>query len=54
MSVPDVPGELVDHLQAQSLRGKVAKICGLNHNRFPGAQPVSFTRESLQMLKNEE
>ena len=54
MSVPDVPGTLVDEQQAWSLRGKVARICGLSHNRFPGAQPVSFTTESLAMLKDEE
>jgi mRNA guanylyltransferase len=52
--VPDVPGFIVDEQHAVALRGKVQRICGLNHNRFPGAQPVSFTTESLNMLKDEE
>jgi mRNA guanylyltransferase len=54
MSVPDVPGMLVDDQHAAALRGKVQRMCGLNHNRFPGAQPVSFTTDALQLLKDEE
>jgi hypothetical protein len=53
-SVPDVPGTLIEEAHQQSLRGKVMRICGLNNTRFPGAQPVSFTTDSLQMLKEEE
>lgn len=53
-SVPDVPGVLIDDQQAYALRDLVARLCRLKHNRFPGAQPVSFTRASLDMLKEEE
>ncbi|UZJ56356.1 hypothetical protein CBS101457_005676 [Exobasidium rhododendri] len=53
-SVPDVPGDLIEDAHQQSLRGKVSRICGLNHTRFPGAQPVSFTTDSLQLLKEED
>lgn len=53
-SVPDVPGEVIDEQQSYALRRKVAILCGLKHDRFPGAQPVSFTRRTLDMLKEEE
>lgn len=53
-AVPDVPGVLIDDNHAHALKQKVAQICGLNHLRFPGAQPVSFTKDSLQALKEEE
>lgn len=53
-TVPDVPGTLVSDDQAYALKQKVARICGLNNLKFPGAQPVSFSRASLQMLKEEE
>jgi len=53
-SVPDVPGEEVDEGQTRSLSAKVASLCGLRHSRFPGAQPVSFARSSLDQLKEED
>jgi mRNA guanylyltransferase len=53
-SVPDVPGSLIEDQHAWSLRGKVSRMCGLDHTRFPGAQPVSFTTDSLQMIKEQE
>lgn len=53
-SVPDVPGVLVEERKAESLRNLVARICDLQHRRFPGAQPVSFTKASLDLLKREE
>ncbi|CEH15207.1 mrna capping alpha subunit [Ceraceosorus bombacis] len=53
-SVPDVPGQIVLEDRAEMLRRHVAKLCNLSHNRFPGAQPVSFTKASLELLKSQD
>ena len=50
--VPDIPGELLtDRNIAGHLSTKVAELCGLRNSKFPGAQPVSFTVQSLEMLE---
>ncbi|KAJ7582964.1 mRNA guanylyltransferase [Mycena floridula] len=47
MSVPqELPGEL-----EQWLKGHVARMCGLTHERFPGAQPISFGTRDLAKLE---
>ncbi|VDB82912.1 unnamed protein product [Peniophora sp. CBMAI 1063] len=50
--IPDLPGQLVERGSAQDvwLRGHVANLCGLPHDRFPGAQPVSFAERDLDRL----
>lgn len=53
-SVPEVPGDDVEEGQTRMLSAKVASLCGLKHSRFPGAQPVSFARSSLDQLKEED
>ncbi|KAF9789900.1 mRNA capping enzyme [Thelephora terrestris] len=50
--IPDLPGYLLpsgsDHVQW--LRKAVSELCNLTSNRFPGAQPVSFTTLDIQRL----
>ncbi|PWN96626.1 hypothetical protein FA09DRAFT_343830 [Tilletiopsis washingtonensis] len=53
-AVPDVPGARVDEQRSESLKAHVAKLCQLQHTRFPGAQPVSFTKASLDLLLTED
>ncbi|CDS00335.1 hypothetical protein, partial [Sporisorium scitamineum] len=54
-SVPHVPGHKVDHPQQLAfLRAHVRDLCGLKHSRFPGAQPVSFEKSSIDLLKSED
>ncbi|KDQ12255.1 hypothetical protein BOTBODRAFT_56833 [Botryobasidium botryosum FD-172 SS1] len=48
---PDLPGLLVPPEQAARLKALVAQICGLDHHRFIGSQPVSFTRMDLRKLE---
>ncbi|KAF9645289.1 mRNA capping enzyme, alpha subunit [Thelephora ganbajun] len=54
--IPDLPGYLVpsgsDH--AKWLKKAVSELCNLNTNRFPGAQPVSFTTADLEKLVDED
>ncbi|KAJ1991782.1 Dcp1p-Dcp2p decapping enzyme complex alpha subunit [Dimargaris cristalligena] len=52
--IPDIPGSPVDLQYAKELRTKVAQLLQLNHERFPGAQPVSFLKEHIDTLKNED
>ncbi|KAK0550807.1 Dcp1p-Dcp2p decapping enzyme complex alpha subunit [Tilletia horrida] len=55
--VPDVPGVLIQQPeQRQALRSHVAELCNLppSHQRFVGAQPVSFDKTSLDVLRNED
>jgi mRNA guanylyltransferase len=50
--VPDIPGALLTDPQiAGHLSARVAELCGLRNSKFPGAQPVSFTGQSLEMLE---
>lgn len=49
--IPDIPGEEADPTIAAYLSSRVAELCGLREPRFPGAQPVSFTSSSLDLLE---
>ncbi|KAI9638508.1 putative mRNA guanylyltransferase [Dioszegia hungarica] len=49
--IPDIPGEEADPTIAAYLSSRVAELCGLREPRFPGAQPVSFTSGSLDLLE---
>lgn len=52
---PQIPGELIPNEDAYALRHVVADLLERGDNvRFPGAQPVSFAREHISELKNEE
>ena len=53
-SVPDVPGIQADDQTSTLLRSHVGTLTGTFGNRFPGAQPVSFTRSSLDLLLRED
>lgn len=53
-AVPDIPGQLLlDPTSHSFLSQRVAELCGLppNSTKFPGAQPVSMTVKSLEMLE---
>ncbi|KAE8241771.1 hypothetical protein A4X13_0g7270 [Tilletia indica] len=55
--VPDIPGQLViDPWTRDNLRAQVAGLCDLpkTHHRFVGAQPVSFEKRSLDILRSED
>ncbi|KAF9975355.1 Dcp1p-Dcp2p decapping enzyme complex alpha subunit [Actinomortierella ambigua] len=52
--IPDIPGVAVDPRQEFALRERINRVVGQNGNRFIGAQPVSFTRQSIEALKNED
>ncbi|KAF9448015.1 mRNA guanylyltransferase [Macrolepiota fuliginosa MF-IS2] len=51
--VPDLPGDLVprnsDH--ERWLKNHVSRLCQLDHDRFPGSQPVSFAVKDLARLE---
>ncbi|KAI0306613.1 mRNA capping enzyme [Multifurca ochricompacta] len=53
--IPDLPGNLISKHSEQDiwLRTHVASLCGLNHDRFPGSQPVSFSTRDLERLEHE-
>ncbi|KAK4053485.1 Dcp1p-Dcp2p decapping enzyme complex alpha subunit [Microbotryomycetes sp. JL201] len=36
------------------LRSHLAELCGLQSQRFPGSQPVSFDKDSIELLKKED
>ena len=51
--IPDIPGEHVREPDAYMVE-HFYTLCGLGDKRnppFPGAQPVSFSRDSLRMLE---
>jgi mRNA guanylyltransferase len=51
--IPDIPGTLLTDPMIQGhLTDRVAELCGVRHNKFPGSQPVSFTSESLEILES--
>ncbi|EIW60139.1 mRNA guanylyltransferase [Trametes versicolor FP-101664 SS1] len=54
--IPDLPGIPVAHgtPQEQWLKRYVAGLCGLDHERFPGAQPVSFAAKDLEKLEKHD
>lgn len=49
--IPDIPGTQAHPNIAHHLSARVSELCGLRENRFPGAQPVSFTSASLELLE---
>ncbi|KAI8601675.1 putative mRNA capping enzyme alpha subunit [Dissophora ornata] len=52
--IPDIPGVPVDPRMENMLRERICSVIGINGNRFIGAQPVSFTRNTLNELKSED
>ncbi|KAI8989693.1 mRNA capping enzyme, catalytic domain-containing protein [Trametes punicea] len=54
--IPDLPGEPVPYgsPQEQWLKQYVAALCGLDNQRFPGSQPVSFSANDLEKLERED
>ncbi|OBZ69095.1 mRNA-capping enzyme subunit alpha [Grifola frondosa] len=55
-SIPDLPGVVVVHNSDQEiwLKQLVAKLCGLDNERFPGSQPVSFGLKDLDKLEAQD
>ncbi|KAF9541018.1 Dcp1p-Dcp2p decapping enzyme complex alpha subunit [Mortierella hygrophila] len=52
--IPDIPGVPIDARSEGLLRERICRAIGINGSRFIGAQPVSFTRTTLQELKSED
>ncbi|KAI9509344.1 mRNA capping enzyme [Russula earlei] len=54
--IPDLPGNPIPKNSDQDrwLRKHVGTLCGLNHDRFPGSQPVSFSTTDLDRLERED
>ncbi|KAA1471216.1 mRNA capping enzyme [Dentipellis sp. KUC8613] len=55
-SIPELPGVVVPRHSDQDvwLKKHVAALCGLEHDRFPGSQPVSFGVKDLERLENND
>ncbi|KAF8163615.1 mRNA capping enzyme [Crassisporium funariophilum] len=56
MPIPDLPGVLVPRYSEHEkwLKSHVARMCQLDHERFPGSQPVSFGVRDLAKLENQD
>lgn len=56
MPIPDLPGELIPRSSEHEhwLKGHVARMCQMDHERFPGSQPVSFSARDLGKLENQD
>ncbi|TCD64151.1 Dcp1p-Dcp2p decapping enzyme complex alpha subunit [Steccherinum ochraceum] len=54
--IPDLPGDPVPHRSDQELWLKklVSGLCHLEHDRFPGSQPVSFATNDLDKLEKQD
>ncbi|KAM5534049.1 hypothetical protein V8D89_012230 [Ganoderma adspersum] len=54
--IPDIPGNPVLHNSDQEhwLKRHVASLCHLDHERFPGSQPVSFAAKDLDKLEAQD
>lgn len=50
---PPIPGTILIGPQADRRRAEVSQLLGCGRN-FPGAQPVSFTKASLEALKTQD
>lgn len=51
--IPDIPGIQAESAVKDFLEQHLARLCNVKGRaRFPGAQPVSFTRDSLALLEN--
>ncbi|KAK0463931.1 mRNA capping enzyme, catalytic domain-containing protein [Desarmillaria tabescens] len=53
-TVPDLPGTLVPPDQENWLKSNVARLCHVDHQRFPGSQPVSFGTNDLDKLEQQD
>ncbi|KAH7341138.1 mRNA capping enzyme, catalytic domain-containing protein [Rhizoctonia solani] len=52
---PQIPGRLVDDQnKAYQLKRHVASLCGVEHTRFVGSQPVSFGARDIARLERED
>ncbi|KAM0788526.1 hypothetical protein ACM66B_001654 [Microbotryomycetes sp. NB124-2] len=48
-------GDRVENLeQLDMLRSHLSDLCGIGSHRFPGSQPVSFDKDSIELLKKED
>ncbi|KAF8559638.1 mRNA capping enzyme, alpha subunit [Imleria badia] len=54
--IPDIPGFHVPRGSDQEswLKSHVARLCQLDHNRFPGSQPISFSLNHLADLERRD
>ncbi|KAF9500516.1 mRNA capping enzyme [Pleurotus eryngii] len=54
--VPELPGNQVPRHSEQEiwLKRHVARLCQLDHDRFPGSQPVSFGMRDLMKLERQD
>ncbi|KAH9945882.1 mRNA capping enzyme, catalytic domain-containing protein [Epithele typhae] len=54
--IPDLPGNLIPPHSEQErwLKRHVAALCHLEHERFPGSQPVSFAAKDLDRLEEKD
>ncbi|KAJ6597049.1 mRNA capping enzyme, catalytic domain-containing protein [Mycena vulgaris] len=54
--IPDVPGTRIPPRTEQEawLKEQVARICQVDHHRFPGSQPVSFAQHDLAKLESQD
>ncbi|KAI0093972.1 mRNA capping enzyme, catalytic domain-containing protein [Irpex rosettiformis] len=54
--IPDIPGSLIPGRSDQErwLRQHVARLCQLDHERFPGSQPVSFSTNDIEKLESQD
>ncbi|KAF9433423.1 Dcp1p-Dcp2p decapping enzyme complex alpha subunit [Entomortierella beljakovae] len=51
--IPTIPGIPVDPQTQNLLQKRVCQVVGITGNRFIGAQPISFTRDTLNELRSE-
>ena len=51
---PEIPGFQIPNQDAQPLKETVARLLERDNQRFPGAQPVSFAREHVKELQQNE
>ncbi|KAH7889634.1 mRNA capping enzyme, catalytic domain-containing protein [Phlebopus sp. FC_14] len=54
--IPDIPGIRVPKHSEQEawLKAQVAALCQLDHDRFPGSQPISFSLKHLDELEKRD
>ncbi|KAH7906375.1 mRNA capping enzyme [Hygrophoropsis aurantiaca] len=54
--IPEIPGNVVPRHSEQEiwLKRYVASLCGLDHDRFPGSQPVSFASKHIERLERQD
>ena len=50
----DAPGIKADGDLLRGMRKEVTELLNRQHNGFPGAQPVSFSRQHLEELRTQE